>query len=479
MADINRSITPVNNKNIMQPTKEYRNSEQVPFDFRDASKVKQTTAESSLSGQHNVIREDGSTAGFFEILHDPDVSSAFLKNIFLLREIVGILPLNNSAQTEEMKALLDKLVLTPEEIAGEMMKQEDISTIFKGGIFDMLRDLTIENSSNQDFSTAVTNLLKAINNESSKSSIFESVEANFESLKGNLGLSSSFSEKIDDLCKKIADFRASTNNLMNIQDEKSITAQFAKLKSEIFSLFKDAESSVLYNGDISKTFSLITYNLSRLSVSTDAVPEAFTKLLEMIDDGDKKENLTNALLKFLDDNKHVSSSKTMNALTELLKAQSENPDMKMINSDSMEKIIHSLLSSPCNFTPLLHFVVPVEYEDIQASAEIWVNPDGEDDVSDPKKDSRYTHILAVFDIQDIGNFEVELFVEDKNIDLTVLCPQEHTEFFKKSVSDIRNGVKDSGYKLKSINVDEMKEPRSLIEVFKSLPLRRQGVNVTV
>lgn len=478
MADINKSITPVNNRNIMQPTKEYRNSEQIPFDFRETSKVKQTIPESEIKGQNNVIRQDGSTAGFYEILHDPDVSSAFLKNIFLLKEIVGILPLNNSVQTEEMKQLLENLVLTPDEIAGEMMKQEDISTLFKGGFFDMLRELSAGNNS-KDFNTVVTNLLKAINNENSKSSIFESVENCFENLKENFGLSSALSAKFDEIAEKVADFRENTNDLQNIENEKEVAAEFSKLKSEIFSLFKEAESSVLYNADASKTFSMITYNLSRLNVSADAVPEAFTKLLEMIEDDEQKENLTNALLKFLDDNTHVSTSKTMNALTELLRKQSENPDMKLINSDSMEKIIHSLLSSPCNFTPLLHFVVPVEFEDVQASAEIWVNPDGEEDVDNPDPNASYTHILSVFDIEDIGKFEAELFVENKNIDLTLLCPKEHTDFFRNTISDMKKDVSGLEYKLKSVSVNELKEPRSLIEVFKSLPLRRQGVNVTI
>lgn len=52
-----------------------------------------------------------------------------------------------------------------------------------------------------------------------------------------------------------------------------------------------------------------------------------------------------------------------------------------LSADKVEKIIHSLLSSPCNFTPLLHFVLPVQYQDLHSFAEIWINPNGGEDDS--------------------------------------------------------------------------------------------------
>lgn len=470
MADINRATAPITNRNIIQPTKENRTSEQVPFDFKDTSKVKQALAETNLSGQNNVLREDGSTSGFYEILHNPDISSAFLKNIFLLREIVGILPLNNSVQTEEMNDLINRLVLKPDEIAGEMMRQEDISTLFKGGLFDMLRQLSEENPT-PEFSSSISNLLKTINNESSKDGILDSVENSLNNLKQEFSASKSISSEISKLSEKLISFR-------NIADTEKASAEFPKLKSEILSFFRSTEKSILYNNNILKSISMATYNLSRINTSTNAVSDAFSNLLKLMKDDSQKENLTNALLKFFDDNSHVSSSKTMNALTEILKKQSENPDLKLLNSDSMDKIIHSLLSSPCNFTPLLHFVIPVEYENTQASAEIWINPDGEDDMqnSDGKK---YTHILSVFEIQDIGKFEAELFVEKKNIQLSIFCPEQHIDYFKNSLSDIKKSIDNSEYKIKSVTIDKLIETRSLIQVFKSLPERRQGVNVTI
>ena len=146
MADIMRATTPINNRNIITPTKEHRDASALPFDFQDLSKIKTTNAQSEMLGQNNVLRENGSSAtALFSMLRDPEVATSFLKNIFFLREIVGLMPLNNETQTEEMQQLLNRLILSPEEIAQEMINQENIATIFKGDLFDTLRRLLSAN----------------------------------------------------------------------------------------------------------------------------------------------------------------------------------------------------------------------------------------------------------------------------------------------------------------------------------------------
>lgn len=483
MADITKATVPITNRNIIQPSKENRNTNEIPFDFQDTSKVKPATQNAEMQSDRNVLRQDGSTTGFYEILHDSEVSSSFLKNIFLLKEIVDILPMNNSTQTEEMQQLLNNLVLKPDEIVGEMTKQENISTLFKGGLFDILRNLSTSNSLKnsgdplkaEEFDNAVAGLLKALNNESSKSGILRSVVNNLNYLKEQFSVSPKISDSLEKLTKRLETFEQQTNGLQDIEGHEG---EYAQLKSDIFSAFGEMEKSILFNDDISKAISMTTYNMSRISLSEDGVSEAFAKLLGLIDNDSDKEELTNSLLNFLENKNSTGDSKTMNALTEILQKQSENPDIKMLNSDSVNKIIQSLLSSPCNFTPLLHYVIPVEYEDVQASAEMWINPDGQDDVDDPKV-TKCTHILVVFEINDIGKFETELFVQDKNIDLSILCPEEYTDHYKSALKDLRKDLSFSEYKIKNIGIEKLEQPRSLIEVFKSLPERRTGVNVTI
>lgn len=557
MADVMRAATPINNRNIIQPAKEHRDSAALPFDFQDLSKVKQTSAQSEMLGQNNVIKENKSATVLYQLLKNPETATSFLKNIFFLREIVGLLPLNNETSTEEMQQLMNKLILNPEEIPEEMARQENISTMFKGEFFDTLRQILsgaglrtsqimdenflrnpseipteqtaspqtaqsvssrneiLQNEISQsevsqneaaqntavrehptenaarggasDFNlqaqqkevrNAVVNLLKAINNENSKGEVLNAVKNNLNYLKESFPESSPVAQKLGELAERLEGQERSTGEAVPLSPE-----EFISLKSEILKTLGQVQQSVLYGEDAAKTVAMTKYNLSRYNSGESLVPESFSRLLSTIGDGKLKEKLTMELVKYLETpekNTAARESKTMSALAEILEKQSENPELKLLNSESIDKIVQGLLTSPCNFTPLLHYVIPVETEDVQSMAEIWVNPNGEEDVEGAAESGRaLTHMLVVFEIDGIGKFETELFVENKSINLSVLCPPEYADSFKSVNADIRKACENTGYRFSRIDIGELKEQRSLIDVFRSLPTRRTGINVTI
>lgn len=598
MADVMRTATPINNRNIIQPTKEHRDVSAVPMDFQDISKVKSTLAQSETLGQNNVLRENGSSTVLYSLLQDPDVASSFLKNIFFLREIVGLMPLNNETQTEEMQQLMDRLILSPEEIPQEMQNQENISTIFKGNLFDTLRqilqddgksvsenifqklnsvpiqtqdsaqkpqqganvsqlpqsevakdqtaqlsqgdvvkDQTVQlqqgevsyvanettaqaglgdkvsdffNLANQnpnisdelknvqtsqlvkesfvnsdvdlsskEIQDSVINLLKSISLQENKGDFLDAVKNNLLFLRDSFPDNSEFSQSLGGLARAFGE----------MSENESLRGNFQSVKLQTLGLMESLKTSVLYNGEIDKTACLVKYNLSRYNDNDNLVAESFSKLLTKIPDDRLKAKLTNDLVEYLETSEKArgtQGSKTMSALADILQRQSENSELKMLNSDSIDKIVHGLLSSPSNFTPLLHYVIPVDNGQTQAMAEIWINPNGEDDIENvdavdkkSKNNRKLTHMLIVFEIEGIGKFETELFAEDKSLTLSILCPEEHLSAFKNVNSDIRRACESTGYRFKSIEISQLKNPRSLMDVFRSLPARRSGINVTI
>lgn len=750
MADVMRATTPINNRNIITPTKEHRDASALPFDFQDISKIKTTNAQSEMLSQNNILRENGSSAtALFSMLRDPDVATSYLKNIFFLREIVGLMPLNNETQTEEMQQLLNRLILTPEEIPQEMINQENIATIFKGDLFDTLRKLlsangkpvsenitekfnqiplaqikdggellkqsatqqttqaqnseqnqpaqTTQNTQNnqntqntqngqtqnnpvmtaqpmvegfvapkenlqtnqpqeqlqnpngevltngenqsvpqnvtqnqnavlnqqnpdvpqqlnglplsqqtdgnatvnqmpqnpqmpvneqqmsqqnvtqeqtnaqpkqyivyengvpvtknaedtfvpwqnqntqtqqaqnpalnneqqqmpttngnanvlqnganvpdnanvdstvdvaklleniksentesvvnpekvvsqRDLQDSVINLLKAINSQQSRTDVLDGVKNNLLYLKESFPETSEYATQLDDLSKTLESLMAG----------KLPKSDYPQVKSQVLNLLDSLQNSVLYDGEMDKTVGLAKYNLSRYNSNDNLVAEAFTKLLQNVPDKDLQAKLTRDLVKYFETEplREASyESKTMSALAEILEKQSENMEAKMLNADSIDKIVHGLLSSPSNFTPLLHYVIPVDNGQTQAMAEIWINPNGEEDVEGgANSGKKMTHMLVVFEIDGIGKFETELYAEDKNISLSVMCPPEYVSNYKSVNADIRRACESTGYRFKSIEISELKESRSLIDVFRSLPARRSGINVTI
>lgn len=66
------------------------------------------------------------------LLKDPAVTVNYLKNIYMLEEIISLLPVNNNTMTQEIRQLFNALLIKPDDIVGELVDQEYASTLFKG-----------------------------------------------------------------------------------------------------------------------------------------------------------------------------------------------------------------------------------------------------------------------------------------------------------------------------------------------------------
>ena len=89
----------------------------------------------------------------------------------------------------------------------------------------------------------------------------------------------------------------------------------------------------------------------------------------------------------------------MDTLAKIIAKQDRETPMNSLNGERIEKIITSLLSSPCNYTPLLHFVIPVDYEGMKAFSELWIDPKDEGRGGDRAEgEGNHVHVLITFDI---------------------------------------------------------------------------------
>ena len=175
-------------------------------------------------------------------------------------------------------------------------------------------------------------------------------------------------------------------------------------------------------------------------------------------------------------------SKVIDSLVSLLNVQTASSKESIMDVAKTEQILHSLLSSPCNFTPLLHFIIPSVFGDVRSFAEMWINPQSdENDYPETSHKGKGIHFLMVMDIDGVGRFEVEFFAHEspKSIDLNLYCPKGLETQFTTMVRGLPQLLSNSVYRIGRAKVDTIKEPRSLMDVFKSLPYRRVGVDVTV
>lgn len=444
------------------------------FQIQSQAKVVQTQNQSEILKQNN-----GMTGGndvptlLLNLLKDPTVTVSYLKNIFMLEELYKLLPANNKTVTDGVENLLEALFVRPENLTEEMHRQLHSSTAFSGRLFDLLRDIGAQGKEKPDVLFAVTRLLRSINSMGNQREILNSVANNLSFLRGRLSSSRSLSDRLDRL---VTEFRS--QNAPN---------RFSDLKSDALALTKSIEDSILFSPALAKTLSILVYNLSRYNVNTDYAAEAAFRLGQFLSSGQRAE-----LLSLIQPYIGAGSSETelekakkagggesqvMAALIKLIEQQAErgtNPADEI----KLEKMLHSLLSSPCNFTPLLHFILPLQYREIRAFAELWINPDS-DENDMPGNASRGIHLLMVMDIEGVGRFEAEFCVCGDTIDFFLYCPKECEPEYENLVKSLPKLLDNTQYRAGRTKVLTFETTRSLMDVFRSLPYRRVGVDVKI
>lgn len=477
MADILKISTPLVDRNAMVHPNKQAAEALTQFPMTDTTRVIKTNPQAELLKQNNgMAPREEAPAILMNLLRDPSVTVNFLKNIYLLQDIINLIPVNNEALTGEINQMFQQLMIHPDEIAGELGKQASDSTIFQGELFDMLRSIMQESGGRQDVRLAVGNLLKSMNAALSKGNILQSVGNNLAFLGENLQASKGLAEKLLALAAK---FR-----------EPGAAANFVPLKNEVQALLQQVESSILFSPKMEKVLPLITYNLSRFSDNPDYLQDAANGVMNLLDGGEAKSAFLAKLRAFLVNTPTRRSagqeyelekpgSKVMEALVKLIGKEAQSKELTLASSEKLEKIIQSLLSTPCNFTPLLHFIVPVDQEGMRSFAEIWIDNNPEEGGQAGAEGEIPTHMLLVFDVEGIGQFEAELLVNGKKIGLNLLCPAPYLPQFTELRDYAAKIAAGTSYSFSEIYIGRLERPRSLMDVFKDLPHKRMGIDVKI
>ena len=468
MADILKITAPLINKNTIQPNKQSTDPT-VPFNLQDITKVIKSNPQSELLGQNNkLLQKDEGASILMNLLKDPAVTVQFLKNIFMLQEIISLLPVNNSTVTQEIQQLFNALLINPDQIVEEMLRQEYASTVFKGDLFDFLRKLISEKPQLKS-SEELTNLLKSINGILAKQDVLDSVANSLQFLSESLAPSKSLAESLQQLSLK---FR-----------QEDAIGQFSTLKQETLELLKEVENSILFSPKLAKIVPIVIYNLSRFQDNPDFLGESLADIMMFINGAEQKmqfrQLVADYIATFGENHKNADHSHIMNTIADIIGRQNEDVSSIMLGGEKIEKIIHSLLSSPCNFTPLLHFVIPVEYMNIKSFAEFWIDPNDTYSAQQGAETDQNIHMLIVFDISGIGEFEAELWAQGEKIQFSLFCPAQYLSEFSALSSKLSQITQNSSYKFERITIEKLERQRSLMDVFKTLPYKRTGVDVKI
>lgn len=167
---------------------------------------------------------------------------------------------------------------------------------------------------------------------------------------------------------------------------------------------------------------------------------------------------------------------TMENMLDFLIKNINDPSLRSLSDMSRPDMIQGLLSAPGVFTPLLHFLVPLDLDGTKAFGELWADPDAG---SDTELGEDASHLFLCFEIEEAGYFEMELYAKGKSVSVALLCPQGTEKNYlplRETIPDIATAC---GYSAEKLMIEPLKRKRDLTNVFPKLIERRSGLNVKI
>lgn len=171
-------------------------------------------------------------------------------------------------------------------------------------------------------------------------------------------------------------------------------------------------------------------------------------------------------------------SSTLDNLTDFIQANINNPALKSLDSFNASNLLQSLLNAPGVFTPLAHYILPLEVEDTRAFGELWVDNDENNPNNTPGTQRNY-HLFLTFDVESIGRFELDMYALGEEVNISFMYPPR----FEKSVESLKERVnkivRSSGYQTRAFETAPLKKPHNLVEVFPKITDKRTTLSKRV
>lgn len=166
---------------------------------------------------------------------------------------------------------------------------------------------------------------------------------------------------------------------------------------------------------------------------------------------------------------------TMENMLDFLVKNINDPSLKSLSAMNRGEMVQGLLTSPGVFSPLLHFLVPLNMDGTKAFGELWADPDA----GEGRGGERDKHIFLCFEIENTGYFEMELYAKGRSINVSLLCPEGSERKYLPLKESIPVIASANGYSAEKMIISPLKKKRDLNRVFPKLNERKNGLNVSV
>ena len=139
-------------------------------------------------------------------------------------------------------------------------------------------------------------------------------------------------------------------------------------------------------------------------------------------------------------------------------------------------IMNGMLINESVYMPLLHFIIPFQYEDNNVVSEMWVDPDAEKGSED---EARKLKVFLKFDIQSLGKFELAMTLQNRETKMQLFVPPQLAKQGKAIQADVAEILKKNNIRLGQLMVRERLRDRRIDEVFPEIRQKERTINVRI
>lgn len=147
------------------------------------------------------------------------------------------------------------------------------------------------------------------------------------------------------------------------------------------------------------------------------------------------------------------------------------------NVQSFYSIMNGMLLNESVFMPLLHFLLPFQYEEKNVMSEMWVDPDAKRE--DGEDSGRKIKLFLKFDIQNLGRFELLMTMMSREAKMELMVPPTLASEDKKIQTEVSDILKRNGIRLNQIAVRKRVRDRRVDEVFPEIREKERTINVRI
>lgn len=475
MANILQVTTPnlnAENRNILNTQDPRQTANQVHNPVDPTRVVRADGQDGEQSGNtgdaaFNVIEYESNYGAFVKSLGEEGELANALEQL-LFHDMAGL----QGAERTEVGALIDKFLMTvrmdsPQELLQFLEGQNELQARFSGAFFDKLRSL-LEQDPSAGLKGTVLYFLKSYNDFSSGNHLLQQMRTLMDDIEQLL------------LRPYRNDFRELADS-MNWEAANGDTAQNAAvLNSRLIPFLSSYISRTHDFGAVRDATMLLIFHAVRYEGGEE---ERLRKLFENMTNnrdfvrlfkGDAKEELE-ALIKSGSKDSPKPMSDFADGLSNLL-LKGANGKGGLENVQQFYSIMNGLLLNESVYMPLLHLVIPFQYEDNNVVSEMWVDPDAK---KENDEEGRKIKLFLKFDIQSVGKFELTMTLQDHQTKMQLLVPPNLMKENKQIQTDVAEILNKNGIKISQLMVRGRMRDRRVDEVFPEIREKERTINVRI